>query len=240
MSEQMKNCKVCNESIAKNAKTCPHCGAKNKTPFFKKWWFWTIIAIIAIIAIFGGSDSETVPTNTVVPDTTVQTSDTQDEKEPVNEVQNTIADAYNTIAQNSDPKFNINEKAVSFMSAHSEYFPGNDSIKGAISDLVDNEITYAHLTKNINKYGDKLINVSGDVIDIFESDDGTVTYLHLSDYEGNNFVVYYLGSLDNVFEGGYTWGYALPLDIISFENMGGTYTEAVVCAGCYIENPQNE
>ncbi|MEE1042697.1 MAG: hypothetical protein UH854_01915 [Clostridia bacterium] len=122
------------------------------------------------------------------------------------------------------------------MNDYAMYFPGDDTNKGAISDLADVELTYSHLSKNINKYGDKLVYLEGDVIDIEENDDGSVTYLHLNDYEGNNFIVYYLGSLDNVFDGGYTWGYGLPLDKISFENMGGTYTEAIVCAGCYIDN----
>ncbi len=32
---KMKKCKVCGENIAKSAKTCPHCGAKNKPGAFR-------------------------------------------------------------------------------------------------------------------------------------------------------------------------------------------------------------
>lgn len=238
MNEKMENCKVCNELIAKEAKSCPHCGAKNKVSVLKKWWLWLIIVVVvAVIAVLGSSD-ETTTTTSVEPTTTVQEESNEKaiEEQPINE----IADKYIKISESEPTPFNVNEKAISFMAQNSNYFPGNESNKGAVSDLVDYEITYAHLTKNINKYGDKLINISGDVVDIRESDDGSVTYLHLSDYDGNNFIIYYLGSLENVFTGGYTWGYALPLDIVSFENLGGTYTKAVVCAGCYIYNePEN-
>lgn len=237
MSTQMKNCSACGENIASSAKVCPHCGAKNSKPFFKKWWVWAIVIVILMIVLFSSSEEETAPVTT---ETTVTQEDKTETEETPQLAENTIADTYLSIAQNASTTFNLNEKAKAFMKEHSNYFPGSSDIQGAISDFVDYEITYAHLTKSINKYGDKLIHVSGDVIDISESDDGSLTYLHLSDFDGNNFIIYYLGSLDNIFEGNFTWGYALPLDIISFENMGGSYTEAVVCAGCYIDNSVQE
>lgn len=54
--EKMKKCKVCGADIAKSAKACPQCGAKNKKPIFKKWWFWVIVFIIAVGAVAGGGD----------------------------------------------------------------------------------------------------------------------------------------------------------------------------------------
>lgn len=50
-------CKTCNQEISANAKSCPHCGAKNKRPFYKKWWFWLIVAFIVIGAASSGNDS---------------------------------------------------------------------------------------------------------------------------------------------------------------------------------------
>lgn len=50
---QMKACKVCGKEIAKNAKVCPYCGAKNKKPLFKRWWFIAILVIIAVLIIYG-------------------------------------------------------------------------------------------------------------------------------------------------------------------------------------------
>lgn len=41
-------CRNCNAPIAKNAKICPACGAKNKKPFYKKWWFVLLVIIVGI------------------------------------------------------------------------------------------------------------------------------------------------------------------------------------------------
>ena len=65
MSEKMKTCKVCGKEFANSAKTCPHCGAKNTKPIFKKWWFWVLIVIIVgAISSAGGNDGTTNDTNT--------------------------------------------------------------------------------------------------------------------------------------------------------------------------------
>ena len=53
----MKKCKTCGKDMAKNAKHCPNCGAKNKKPVYKRFWVW-LIAIIMIIALFGNDSNE--------------------------------------------------------------------------------------------------------------------------------------------------------------------------------------
>lgn len=51
-------CKACGAEIAKSAKSCPHCGAKNKKPIFKRWWFWVVVMLLLIaIGSSGGGDS---------------------------------------------------------------------------------------------------------------------------------------------------------------------------------------
>lgn len=57
---KMTNCKACNAEIASSAKICPNCGAKVKKPFYKKVWFWLIIAVVVIVALVslgGGKES---------------------------------------------------------------------------------------------------------------------------------------------------------------------------------------
>ena len=51
MSKGMTTCKVCSHELAKSAKRCPHCGAKNRQPIYKKWWFWLFIAIVLYLAV---------------------------------------------------------------------------------------------------------------------------------------------------------------------------------------------
>lgn len=65
MSKKLTACKACGQEIAKSAKSCPHCGAKNKKTIFKKWWFWVIVvALLATIGSFGNdSDNENTTNN---------------------------------------------------------------------------------------------------------------------------------------------------------------------------------
>ncbi len=71
MNKQMSNCQACGQEIAKSAKACPHCGAKNKKPIFQKWWFWVIVGIIFIgIVGSGGDDNADVNNGATNQDTT--------------------------------------------------------------------------------------------------------------------------------------------------------------------------
>ena len=69
MSKKLISCKACGQTMAKNAKACPHCGAKNKKPIFKKWWFWVIVVILLISVGTSGNDSnaENVENNSTNP-----------------------------------------------------------------------------------------------------------------------------------------------------------------------------
>lgn len=239
MNTKMKKCKVCQADIAASAKICPQCGAKNSKPIFKKWWFWTVVIIAAVIIIFSGGDSEEATNNnpqTTVSDSTASNSqNTTSETTQANTESSSPANLYKWIAENSEEPFTISEKSITFMNEHQNFFPGDSNIKGAISDFVDEEITYAHLSKSMSKYGDKLIAIEGDVVDIEEINDGELTYLHILDYDYNSYTLYYLGSLDDVFEETSVLVYALPLTMTTFENMSAQYTEAVLGAACYVD-----
>jgi len=64
MAEKMVKCHACNKEIASSAKTCPSCGAKQKKPIYKKWWFWVLIIIfIAIIFPKGEKNADDTTPN---------------------------------------------------------------------------------------------------------------------------------------------------------------------------------
>ena len=55
MSEKITNCKACGQQVAKSAKKCPHCGAKNK----KAAPVWlVIVAAIFLIAIIASTAND--------------------------------------------------------------------------------------------------------------------------------------------------------------------------------------
>lgn len=71
----MKTCKACGASIAKNAKACPNCGAKNKKPIYKRFWFILLVVII-IGSIIAAANKKSYdfekPDFTVTVDTIIQ------------------------------------------------------------------------------------------------------------------------------------------------------------------------
>ena len=48
---KMTTCKSCGAEIAASAKTCPKCGAKNKKPVYKRFWFWLLIIVAVFFAL---------------------------------------------------------------------------------------------------------------------------------------------------------------------------------------------
>lgn len=75
MSKKSKtiSCKHCGQEIAASAKSCPHCGGKNKKPFYKKWWFW--ILIVLLIGVISSSGDDDANTDISVEQTTVSKSE---------------------------------------------------------------------------------------------------------------------------------------------------------------------
>lgn len=49
--QKMVICRNCNTAIPKKEKRCPACGAKNKKPFYRKWWFILLLIIIGFSAV---------------------------------------------------------------------------------------------------------------------------------------------------------------------------------------------
>ena len=56
-----KQCKRCGGVIDKKAKICPHCGCAVKKPIYKSVWFWLLLIVVLIIALFGCDTSEPAP-----------------------------------------------------------------------------------------------------------------------------------------------------------------------------------
>ena len=83
MKQQPKltQCKSCGTEIAKSAKLCPQCGAKNKKPLYKRPWFiiLCVIAVFVIIGAFSGGGED--KPETADPDTGSKSEETIEYKE---------------------------------------------------------------------------------------------------------------------------------------------------------------
>lgn len=77
-NNKMTTCKTCGKEMAKSAKVCPSCGAKNKKPFFTRPWFIAIVALIIIGAIASGGKSESGNTTKVADKTNSNNSEVKD------------------------------------------------------------------------------------------------------------------------------------------------------------------
>lgn len=85
MKETLVNCKACGQQIAKSAKKCPHCGAKNKKGI--PVWLVAVLAVILVVAIVSAGDSEPQKVGDVSnPTTSANSADntqSTESKEPV-------------------------------------------------------------------------------------------------------------------------------------------------------------
>lgn len=73
---KMITCKTCGEEIAKSAKVCPHCGAKNKKPTGCLVFLCILFALMAVVIAASGGDS-----GSATPTAPVQDSPTPQETE---------------------------------------------------------------------------------------------------------------------------------------------------------------
>lgn len=252
--KKMIQCKTCNAEIARNAKICPKCGAKNKN----KKGLIIIGSLIAIFILIGSSGedtpdnnnlSEIPPVENVTEEVLATTAASEDTTSiPLEEDLSNTDDSnlesvgispyelYQIFEENGPVSYTTVEKAQTFLVEHKNLFPSKN--KKDIKKFTDESIGYKHLAKNISRYGDKLMHISyAQVVQIEEieiSVEEMVTSLNMIDESGNQYYIYYIGQLDDVFDDDWVEFYGLPLDMSSFNNTDGGSTPVPVLAGSYI------
>ena len=72
MKEKLKTCPVCGKEMAAGAKACPSCGAKNKKPIYRRWWFWVLVVLViaAVGSAMGSEDNGTEAPQQIQQETT--------------------------------------------------------------------------------------------------------------------------------------------------------------------------
>ncbi|WKL00851.1 hypothetical protein Q0F98_28545 [Paenibacillus amylolyticus] len=84
----------------------------------------------------------------------------------------------------------VNQKTYDYLVKHADLFPAvTAETKKAATKEVDSKITSKHLFKNITPYLDKMVKVTGTVVQVQEeeTDFGTVASIHIMDESGKLF-----------------------------------------------------
>ena len=111
-NNKMTTCKTCGKEMAKNAKVCPHCGAKNKKPIFTRPWFIAIVVIIIIIAaITSGGKKNSKTTVSGKPDSTNSSAENSTSESTTASIEYTSYTVDDLMAQ-------LNDNALKASDAH--------------------------------------------------------------------------------------------------------------------------
>lgn len=146
--------------------------------------------------------------------------------------QNTkTADAISNIIPNLVENEHLDEKTYQYIVEHHELFPAvTPATKNAAKAAVNSKITTRHLFKNITPYLNKMVKVSGEVVQVQEeeTDIGTIANVHIMDDNGNSIIGIYMGSTGDILDGDRVTLRGVPSLSYSFQNVGGGTTLAIM------------
>ncbi len=209
-----------------------------------------VLMTFSVLFLTACGNKDIVSTENDTPTQTNTTTIVTDNQQPVQ--QNNSGVIYNDIfnedgnlisvcnlfkfLQDAEPSFKLTEKAGSTLAKEEKLFLKNDNSK--LESITDYSIDNRMLTKNIDKYGDKLIFVEDAfVIAINEEviENLTISTIQVNNPNGDIYYIYSVNAHDDVFDGDIINIHGLPVGKTSYENVSGGSTHAVVLASAYIE-----
>ncbi|KUP25792.1 hypothetical protein [Paenibacillus sp. DMB5] len=135
----------------------------------------------------------------------------------------------------------LDDKTKDYLINHYELFPAMTvETKNSAAAEVDASITSRHLFKNITPYFDKMIEVSGTIVQISEeeTDFGTLASVHILNDNGDSLIGIYNGSTGDILDGDYVTLRGVPSALYSFSNVGGGTTNAILLTLSTIQKVQ--
>ncbi len=138
----------------------------------------------------------------------------------------------------------IQESTRQFVVANYKLFPAGPEadIKAALSK-VDDKIKYGHLEKNITPYLNKMVAVTGNVVNVEEAPSegvgtGTVALVHVIDNDFNSFRMFIMKSTGDILKGDKVKIVGVPVGQESFANVSGGTTRSIFLLGSHINKVQ--
>ncbi|NJJ37874.1 bZIP transcription factor [Paenibacillus apii] len=155
--------------------------------------------------------------------------------------QNRTAEMMKLFIPEYDNAASIDPKTYDFLVNNHKLFPALTlDAKNQAKTMVNANITSKHLFKNISQYLDKMIKVTGTVVNVSEqkTDSETIAEIHVLDEFGNSTVGVYLNSTGDILEGDTIAMRGVPTIVYSFDNVGGGTTNAILIAVSTIQKVQ--
>lgn len=136
----------------------------------------------------------------------------------------------------------IDEKTYKYIVDHPDLFPALTSAsKKAARAEVDQSITSRHLFKNATPYLDKMVEVSGYVVEITEEQvdqNTTLAQVHILDDNDNSIVGVYVNSTGDILDGDYVTMRGVPTAQYYFDNVSGGTTNAILLTVSTLQKTQ--
>lgn len=138
-----------------------------------------------------------------------------------------------------DADTEMDDLTYNFIVDHSNLFPAKTGTDfQAAKELVDSDITYKHLDKNIKPYLDKMVKFTGTVISVEEADDdeiGTYSYLHIITDEFESITAIYLNTTGDLLQSDTASIIGVPVASYSFPNVSGGTTKSIFLAASHVQ-----
>lgn len=135
----------------------------------------------------------------------------------------------------------VDQKTYDYLVKNADLFPAvTAETKKAATKEVDSKITSKHLFKNITPYLDKMVKVTGTVVQVQEeeTDFGTLASIHIMDESGNSLIGYYNNSTGDILDGDDVTMRGVPTAVYSFDNISGGTTNAIMLAVSTVQKVQ--
>ncbi|OME58254.1 hypothetical protein BSK59_08725 [Paenibacillus odorifer] len=135
----------------------------------------------------------------------------------------------------------LDDRTREYLVSNFDLFPAvTAETKNKAAAEVDPSITSRHLFKNISPYYAKMIEVSGEVVQISEeeTDFGTLAAIHIMNDNGDSIMGIYLNSTGDILDGDYVTFKGVPTAAYSFANVGGGTTNAILLTVSTIQKVQ--
>lgn len=148
----------------------------------------------------------------------------------------TIAELTKALGTIWNTEFSVSKDNMEYLTEHKRYFPAKSEayLVDAQWDI-DNELTYKQMIKTLRGYEGKLFSCDeAIVVQVTERVyfGYTVTRLIAVDNDRNVYYIACYDSLDDVLGESEISFFGLPVDTVSYENVGGGTTNAVMIIAC--------